>query len=441
MAELLPNLRTPRPIASQALAQVIDDGRSLSSVLNELWKTNPNAVKHRPMVQELCFGVMRWYTSLDAVAQKLLRKPVKKRDTVIHALLLTGLYQIIYMRVPDYAAVSETVSGARELKRPWAVGLVNGLLRHYLNDREEILSNFEGIPEFELAHPSWMLSLFQYAWPQDWQSIIAANNARPPMSLRVNTRKISRDDYLEKLQEVEITAERIPDTDGGLTLTTPCDVAALPGFDEGLCMVQDGGAQFAAPLLNLQAGQRVLDACAAPGGKTTHLLELEPGLKEVIALDCDQERLNRVQENLDRLDMQATLVHGNAMEPDTWWDKQPFDRILLDAPCSATGVIRRRPDIKWLRRDTDIAELSKYQSQLLEALWPLLKPGGQLLYVTCSILPQENHLLLANFLEQHSDAKALPIEGDWGVDETPGKQILPKENGMDGFYYALIEKA
>lgn len=430
-----------RQYAAHALADIIEHGQPLTTALPKLWKEYPAAVKERAFIQEVCYGVMRWFMPLNALNQMLLRKPVKTHDYEVQALILIGLYQLNYMRVPDYAAVSETVAAARAMKKPWAVGFINGLLRHYLNNKAAILEKLEEAPEFTLAHPSWMLDMLQHAWPDYWEKIVEANNTHPPLCIRVNQLRTTRDDYLKQLDAVKISGQPIPYTTHGIQLDAACDVNKLPGFSEGLCFIQDGSAQLAPELLDLQAGQRVLDACAAPGGKTTHILEAEPKLSKLIALDKDQPRLAMVEDNLKRLGLSAECICGDANTPEQWWDKQPFDRILLDAPCSATGVIRRHPDIKWLRRQEDIFSMAKQQKFLLESLWPLLKPKGLLVYATCSIIPQENALQIENFLKAHQDAQEVPIMEDWGIPQPVGRQILPHpDNGMDGFYYAVLRK-
>jgi len=427
-----------RACAARVLVQVLRQGRSLAAVLAPGLANLRSS--ERPLGQELCYGTLRWYPRLAAIADSLLSRSLKDKDADVHCLILLGLYQLLHTRVPDHAALAETVAGAQGLGKPWAKGLVNAVLRRFQRERAAVLAGVDGSEATACAHPDWLLGLLKAAWPGQWQAIVAANNARPPMTLRVNARRVSRAAYLEQLAERELHAWAAPHTTHGVGLEAPVDVERLPGFADGLVSVQDGAAQLAAPLLGLAPGQRVLDACAAPGGKTSHILELQPALSELVALDADEQRLARVRENLARLGLEAQLVRGDAGAPADWWDGALFDRILFDAPCSATGVIRRHPDIKVLRRQRDIAELAQAQRRMLGALWPLLKPGGILLYATCSVLPQENEQLISEFLAACHDARELPIEAAWGRRVSVGRQILPGEDGMDGFYYACLHK-
>ncbi len=429
--------RNPRAVAARAIQQVLA-GRSLSDVLRrELKRADP---EQRPLIQELCYGVMRWHPRLEALLRPLLARPLKARDGDIRALLLMGGYQLLFMRVAEHAAVAETVEAARALGKPWAAGLVNGVLRRLQRERGPLLERLADDPVARSACPAWLLERIEAAWPAQWQAIVEASNQRPPMSLRVNLRQQDREGYMVRLKQQGVAASAIPGLPAALQLERPQDVQALPGFLEGSVSVQDAGAQIAAGLLDLQPGQQVLDACAAPGGKSCHILETEPGLARLVAIDVDADRLARVAENLQRLKLSATLCQGDASAPAGRWAQQRYDRILLDLPCSATGVIRRHPDIKWLRRQEDIPALAALQAQILDAIWPLLAAGGRLLYATCSILPDENEQQVAQFLRRRPDARELPMEVDWGHARCCGRQILPGEQGMDGFYYALLEK-
>jgi len=383
---------------------------------------------------------MRWYPRLDALLLQLLERPLKAKDGDLRALILMGCYQLRYMRVADHAAVTETVEAARALGKPWAAGLVNGLLRRFQREQDELLERLADNPVAHNAYPAWLLDRIKTAWPEQWQNIIEASNQRPPMSLRVNLRHQSYDSYAEQLSSQGIASSPIPDVPTALLLEQPQDVHTLPGFLDGAVSVQDAGAQIAAELLDLQPGQRVLDACAAPGGKSCHILEREPELASLVSLDVDATRLERVKENLQRLKLSAELHQGDASAPAGRWAQRQYDRILLDVPCSATGVIRRHPDIKCLRRDADIPALVVLQSQILDAIWPLLAPGGKLLYCTCSLLPDENDLQVTQFLQRQPGAQESPIKTSWGHARSCGRQILPGEQGMDGFYYALLEK-
>jgi len=427
-----------RAAAAKALDEVIRQGRSLSTVL-PAWQLKVGT-KDRALLQEFCYGVLRWYFRLDAMAAQLLRKPFKPKDMDVQCLILVGLYQMEYLRVPDHAAVSATVAATKALKKPWARSLVNALLRGFQRDKENIIARLGDDPVKQYAHPQWLVQQLRSAYPQDWQVLLEANNQRPPMCLRINARQLGRADYLEKLAAAGQQASELSCSEQGVLLAAAAEVEALPGFTAGEFSVQDGAAQLAAGLLAAQPGERILDACAAPGGKTAHVLELQPRLAEMVALDNDAVRLERVAQNLQRLQLSASVVCADAAQPESWWDGQAFDRIMLDAPCSATGVIRRHPDIKLLRRESDIDPLVKLQGQILRALWPLLRPGGMLLYVTCSVLPQENVQQLQLFCAEHEDVEHLPIEAEWGVAQAIGRQILAGQDGMDGFYYARLRK-
>lgn len=427
-----------RSAAARVIQQVLGEGRSLASALPPALAGLAPA--ERGLTQELCYGTLRFAPRLEALAARLLDKPLRARDGDVHALLLAGLYQLLYLNVPPHAAVSLTVEATARLKKDWARGLLNGVLRRLQREQEALLAAVDTSESAALAHPAWLLARLQEDWPEHWRAIAAANNTRPPMTLRVNHRQGSREEYLKRLHEAGIVAAPAPHAPEAVTLTTPLAVEQLPGFATGAVSVQDAAAQLAAGLLQLAPGQRVLDACAAPGGKTGHILETCPEV-ELLALDSEAERLERVTENLARLGLGAELRAGDAGEPQSWWDGRPFDRILLDAPCSGTGVIRRHPDIKMLRRPEDIAQLARQQARLLRALWPLLAPGGILVYATCSILKAENSAQVAAFLEEETQAAELPIAADWGQAAGAGRQILPGENGMDGFYYAILGKA
>ena len=430
---------TPRLASVRILQQVLEHGRSLTS---ELDKALPSLATpaDRALTQALCYGSLRWYPQLAFVLEQLLSKPLRQKDSDVQCLLLLGLFQLMHMRIPDHAAVSETVHTTKPLKKKWAKDLVNAVLRQYRRKEATLQAAIDKHPVARFAHPQWLLELLQQAWPEQWQDILAANNQQPPMTLRVNAQQGGREAYRHKLAAKGAEAMPCPHAEQALTLATPAGVESLPGFASGEVSIQDCAAQLAAGLLDAQAGERILDACAAPGGKTCHILERQAKLKELVALDVDQQRLQRIQENLQRLRLKATLVCGDASKPQTWWDGELFDRILLDAPCSATGVIRRHPDIKILRRTSDIADLQQLQQQILTNLWPLLKPGGMLLYATCSVLPPENAQQVAQFLQQTSDARLGPISGTWGQTTPAGQQILPGEDQMDGFFYAPIIK-
>ncbi|MDG4597985.1 MAG: 16S rRNA (cytosine(967)-C(5))-methyltransferase RsmB [Candidatus Contendobacter sp.] len=426
-----------RAIAVQVLARVLGEGRSLAEALPPaLERVTP---RDRGLLRELCHGVCRWQPEVQFLLDRVLDRPLNPRESTVRALLLTGLYQLQHSRIPDHAAVAETVAAARQLRKPWAASLTNAVLRSFLRRRAELLARVETDAVARTAHPRWLLEWLQRDWLDDWPAIVAANNTRPPFTLRVNRLQVGRDEYRARLAAADKSAEPTVAAAFALTLAESVEPATLPGFAEGWASVQDAAAQLAAPVLDAHPGMRVLDACAAPGGKTAHLLECVPDL-ELTALDRDVERLKRVRENLARLRLAARLVAGDARHPADWWDGVPYDRILLDAPCSATGVIRRHPDIKLLRRHTDIAALADQQQALLTGLWPLLRPGGRLLYATCSVLRQENEQVVAAFLAARPEVREHRIMADWGRALARGRQILPGEAGMDGFYYAVLVK-
>lgn len=429
-----------RAIAAQVIFRVLKEKISLKDALSVGVKADIN-FRDRAFIQELCYGVIRWYIPLRQLCSYLLKKPLSVSDQDIYALLLIGLYQLNYLSTSPHAAVHETVQAAKELHKVWAVPLINGVLRSFQRQKDNLLKKLPN--ESHFAHPNWLIKKIQQAWPNEWQTILAANNHFPPMSLRVNLLKISRKDYAQKLKNKGILGSLSELSPNGIILEESCPVINLPGFMEGEISIQDTAAQLAACLLLLEPGQKVLDACAAPGGKTTHILELQPDLVKCIAVDSDAIRLNKVKQNLDRLSLAGTkiqLIAAKAQDLKTIWKEGLFDRILLDAPCSGTGVIRKHPDIKLLRREEDIFKLVEHQYQLISNLWEMLKPNGILLYVTCSVLPEENSDLIMRFLSQHSDVKEEVIDETWGITCPIGRQILPQIHGPDGFYYARLRK-
>ncbi len=388
--------------------------------------------RDRALVQELAYGTVRWRIRIDALLARLMRHPPD--DVFTHALLAVGLYQLMNMRIPEHAAVAATVSAAPVKLR----GLVNGVLRNAARRRGELEAAVDEDPSASTAHPEWLLRALQRDWPDDWQSIVASDNEPAPMTLRVNLNRTRRDEYIAALERAGIVGHMFAHTDEGVVLEAPRPVTVLPGFADGLVSVQDGAAQFAAHLLDAGPGMRVLDACAAPGGKTGHILERTPGLAGLVAVESDPERIGRIHENLARLGVPARVVLGDAARPSDWWDGTPFDRILLDAPCSATGVIRRHPDIRLLRRASDIATFAAGQVALLEAVWPMLAPGGRLVYATCSVLRQENEGVIDAFAAAHAAVRVETIDAGWGCPTHRGRQVLPGQDGMDGFHYACL---
>lgn len=433
----------PQAVATRVLAQVVEHGRYLDAALDEAFAALPTHLRTQgALIQEMCFGTAREWPRLAAIARAYLERPLK--DETVRALLLLGFYQLRAMRAPAHAAVAETVEAAAHLRKPWAKGLVNACLRAYLRAPERAQATLDSDIEARHAHPRWLIEAVQRAWPGQWEAVLTANNERAPLALRVNTRRTNRADYLARLAADGIGAREAACTASGVVLDSPLPVERVPGFAEGLVSVQDAAAQLAANLLDPPAGARVLDACAAPGGKAAHLLE-RAGTIELTAVEIDAVRARRVRDNLARLGLGARQIVADATEPGGWWDGQPFDSILLDVPCSASGVIRRHPDIKLRRRPQDLAALTATQQRLLEALWPLLAPGGKLLYATCSILPDENEQQLVRFLAAHPDAAPEPLALDLGLTRAVGRQILPgtlcgQSAPMDGFYYGALRK-
>ncbi len=427
----------PRVAAARAVNAVSAQGRNLDRALEEAAAGLQG--RDRALARALAFGAVRGLPRYTRVIRTLLSKPLKAGDAVLGDLLAVGLFQLDEMRVPAHAAVKETVAATRPLGKPAASGLVNAVLRRYQRERETLIRSLESDPVYRWAHPRWLIDRVTADWPKDWETVLAENNIQAPMWLRANRRRGTPAAWIERYSVSGGDAVPGPAPES-LRLGRPVEVESLPGFRDGDVSVQDAAAQFAAGLLGPECGERILDACAAPGGKTGHLLELAPDAR-VTALDSDEARAARITDNLARLGSDAQVIVADATCPETWHDGQFFDRILLDAPCSGTGVIRRHPDIKLLRRKEDIAGLAASQDRLLEALWPLLAPGGRLLYCTCSVVREENALRVAAFVERHPEATVLPIDACWGREDGPGRQILPGETGMDGFYYACLTKS
>ncbi|WP_075183618.1 16S rRNA (cytosine(967)-C(5))-methyltransferase RsmB [Pantoea sp. 1.19] len=420
-----------RSLAAQTIERVVEQGQSLSTVLPGAQRGLSD--KDAALLQALCFGVLRQLPQLEWIISQLMQRPMTGKQRTLHFLIMVGLYQLMATRIPAHAALAETVEGAVVLRRPQLKGLINGVLRQFQRQQAELLSATPAL--IATLHPKWLLTRLQQAWPARWQEIVSANNQLPPLWLRVNRQHHSREQWLALLQAAGKAAQPHPQLPDALRLDEPCPVNQLPGFSAGWVTVQDASAQGCVALLDPQNGEHILDLCAAPGGKTTHILEAAPRAS-VMAVDVDAQRLERVKENLLRLEMTAEVKQGDGRYPEQWAGDAHFDRILLDAPCSATGVIRRHPDIKWLRRDRDIAELAALQRQILDAVWPRLSSGGTLLYATCSILPEENQQQISAFLSRHPDA----VLTDTGTPAEPGLQVFPDSEGGDGFYYAKLVK-
>ncbi len=430
-------MKDVRAAAAQVLAAVALDGASLRETLTPAQARLADP-RDRALLTALANEGARWWLRFDTAIDALLQQPLRRREPVLHALLVLGLVQLEILALPPHAAVAATVEATRALDRGGFAKLANAVLRRWLRERVARDAALDRDPVTRSAHPRWLLDALRRDWPEHAEAIVAANNASVPPMLRVNARRTKREDVIAELAQASVRAQAHPFLRDALTLDTHADVARLPGFAQGRISVQDGAAQIAADLLDLRDGQRVLDACAAPGGKTCHLLERAS--VDLLALDRDPARLRSIEANLQRLGLRCELRAGDAGEPAAWWNGKPFDRILLDAPCSASGVIRRHPDIKLHRRAADIAALAREQRRLLAALWPLLAPGGRLVYATCSVLRAENEAVISAFLERRDDARtcafALPIGHACGH----ARQILPGEGGLDGMYYAVLEK-
>jgi 16S rRNA (cytosine967-C5)-methyltransferase len=427
-----------RAQAAQYVAQVVN-GRSLDA-LPDIEGTP----QERGLLRALIYDSVRWYIRLDALLGKLLARPQQKLDPDVRALAIVGLCQLLYTDIPHHAAVAETVNAARVLGRPRAAGLLNALLRRCQRESEALLQVVDEEMALRTAHPRWLVDAIRTDFPLSYVEVLTANNARPPFWIRVNRRRVSGAAYRERLMNDGVNVAASLFDDETLLLERAVEVSALPGFNEGLVSVQDAAAQLAARLVDPQQGERVLDACAAPGGKTCHLLELQPKLAELVAIDVSAVRLERVQQNLSRLGLDANLIAGDAEQPKAWWDGKPFDRILLDVPCSSTGVIRRHPDIKLLRRKQDIPTLAARQAKLLRNLWPLLAPGGRLVYASCSALRAENAAVIAPFLEEETSSRDITRDAcrELAIDvpDEVGYRIAAGTAEMDGFYYACLEK-
>ncbi|CCK74194.1 MAG: 16S rRNA (cytosine(967)-C(5))-methyltransferase RsmB [Oleispira antarctica] len=406
-----------------------------------------------PFLRELCYGSCRWYFRLNALAKMLLEKPFQDHDEDLHQLLIIGLYQLDVQKKAAHAAIYETVEAAISLDKPYCKGVINACLRRYEREHVELNKSLGDNPVTLYSHPKWLVKALKKAWPDNYLDIMEANNQHPPFCIRVNQLHHSREEYLALLEQAGIPANAGKHAKHSIYLDHAMNVFELPGFEDGWCSVQDEAAQLAAELLDPQAGETVLDACAAPGGKTCHILESATDLN-VTAIDLEEKRLVRVNENLERLNLEAKTIACDANDLDTWWDGKLFDRILLDAPCAAIGVIRRHPDIKLLRRKEDIEQLADVQLGLLKSLWSTLKPGGRLVYATCSIMPMENATVIDTFIQAQNDAYQDVLvyslqDRSWGVESGQGRQLFPQltkeldtgtEQGHDGFYYAVLEK-
>lgn len=415
-------------LAAQTVGQVLA-GRNLTQALEGVWRTHPYlSPQQRATTQDLSYGALRYYGRLQALLTQLLERGLE--DERVRCLLLVALYQLEYGKTSHYAVVDHAVRAAGNMKKAWAKGLVNAVLRNFMRRREQLLQSISGDEVATYSYPQWWIDKLRQQYPTQWQAILAAGNQRPPLTLRVNRRRMDAAAYLRKLQDAGIAARLLGDA--AVMLEQPLPVEKLPGFAAGEVSVQDYGAQFAAPLLDVRDGMRVLDACCAPGGKTGHVLE--SATVAMTAVDCEADRLNRTRSNLARLGLSAELEIGDAANLFGWWDGKPFDRILADVPCSASGIVRRHVDIKWLRREQDLRTFCEQQALILRGLWHVLAIGGKLLYVTCSVFLEENQRQIDAFLQGQADAHQLPLPG------LADGQLLPCAE-HDGFFYALLQKS
>ena len=428
-----------RAIAVDILALVVFDFKHLDQALDEK-SLETLGKRDQAFVQELCYGVMRWYPRLQWLVNSLLDKALKRKDQQLSVLMMLGIYQLEFMRTPEHAAVSATVDACNSLGKPWAKNLVNAVLRRFQREKEKLENEMKNVPAALYAHPGWFIKRLKQDWPGHWQSLLETNNQKAPMHLRVNLLQAQRDVYLEKLRSMEIGSSALPLSAAGIKLDSPKEITGLPGFADGSISVQDQGAQLAAGLLDARPHDRVLDACAAPGGKSAHILEAQPQIDTLIAIDRNSQRTRLLGETRDRLKLSFEILEAESQQVGKWWDGKLFDRILLDAPCSASGIVRRHPDIKFLRSPKQLEDLHELQSSLLQNLWAVLKPGGKMLYCTCSIFHDENDMQIEGHTQNNPDARVIPMSANWGAETRFGRQALPVLEDTDGFYYALLEK-
>ena len=420
-------------IAAEAIGQVFA-GRNLGVVLDSLFSRYSNITpQQRAVAQDLSYGTLRFYGAIQALLDQLLQKPLD--DARLQCLLLVAIYQLQYDKAASHTVVDQAVKAASQSKKTWAKGLVNGVLRNFLRQQTELVANLEGNEFATYSYPAWWITKLKHQYPEDWQSMLEAGNQHPPMTLRVNQRQTSAADFVSKLEAEGIASQALGAN--AITLDKPIPVDRIPGFSAGEASVQDYAAQVAGYALDLKDEQRVLDACCAPGGKTGQILELAD--VDLVAVDNDETRIARTQSNIERLKLKATLLIGDAAKSADWWDGKPFDRILADVPCTASGIVRRHVDIKWLRREADIASFTKQQALILPSLWQVLAKGGKLLYVTCSVFQEENQRQIDNFLKTHSDAEQLSLDTPLAGLSLNNGQLQPSAQ-HDGLFYALLQK-
>lgn len=426
-----------RALAAQGLAEVVFEGASLREVGGRLRPKLADG-RDRALMTALLSEGARWWLRFDAALELMMDRPLPRKEASVRALMVLGLVQLEVLQLPAYAAVAATVNAVRVLRRPRMASLCNALLRRWQRERDGLLQRLDADETTHYSCPQWLLKSLRRDWPDAAEAILEAGNRPVPPMLRVNRRVTTRAELLQRFASDGIEAHASSWLDDAIELAAHADITRLPGFSEGAFSVQDGAAQLAVDLLDLHDGQRVLDACAAPGGKTAHALERAD--LDLLAIDSDARRLERVAENFTRLGLGCELRAADASKPDGWWDGQPFDRILLDAPCSATGVIRRHPDIKLHRRASDIQSLAAMQADLLQALWPLLAVGGRLVYATCSLLRAENQAVIARFITGRDDIRVAKLQRPVGRAAGDGWQLLPALDGVDGMFYAVLEK-
>lgn len=427
-----------RALAARGLAEIALRGASLRDVMERHAPRLADS-RDRALLMALLSEGARWWLRFEPAIDRLLQKSLRHKDPAVHALLVLGLVQLEILELQPYAAVAATVEAVRSLHRPQLSGLVNAVLRRWQRERESLLQQLDASPQTRHAHPAWLVSTLQRDWPAQADAVMAADNVEPPLMLRVNRQRADRDGLRQQWAAAGYEATVHPWLSDALVLPHSTDVTRMPGFKDGLFAVQDGAAQVAADLAELADGMRVLDACAAPGGKACHLLERAD--IDLTALEMDASRAERIRQNLMRLRLNAKIVIGDAGAPNGWWKGAAFDRILIDAPCSATGVMRRRPDVRLHRRESDILAMHEQQRRILSALWPLLAPGGRLIYITCSVLRAENEAIVGELLAAQADAKAVPFELPTGQAAAVGWQILPGDGDLDGMYYAVLTKS
>ena len=427
-----PKTKDAREVALDCLVQIVNKGRSLAELQAHL-----NEHQHGALIREMVFGVCRFFYYFESKVKQHLKKPIRKKDNDVMLVVFLGMYQLQFMNTSDHAAVHETVNLVFKIRKKWAKGLVNALLRKYAQADWESPEDIN----HAITYPEWMRQSIKTDWPDEQESIFLHGNEKAAISLRINAQKIQSSEFLTQLSEQSIDAQCDKTMPDFVRLTQAQNIMELPGFDQGVFYVQDGSAQMASKLLDVKDNMRVLDACAAPGGKSTHIAELAKDLT-IIAVEKEEKRIKRLKDNIQRLGHDISVMCGDASKPTDWFDGELFDRILIDAPCSASGIIRRHPDIKLLRRADDIGQLVVLQAAILKALWPLLKQGGELLYCTCSIFKQENEQQVAAFIQQTIDCSEISIVAfPWAQSRSVVLQVLPSEHGHDGFYYAKLKKS